>query len=107
MARKGNHRRTPHEKKHALVCEWCGREFYASKDYARTDSGICRQRLATFFKRFGWYPDAPPGQVTLSEAVAGEIEYLIVCERLRREDDARSKETVLEKTIRGARTQKS
>lgn len=98
--RKGNHRRTKHEQKHTLTCEWCGCVFLSSREYARTDAGICRQRLATFFKRFGWYPDSPPGPVTLSTAVAGEIEYLIVCERLRRQDQAKANLTVLERALR-------
>ena len=82
--KRGNHRRTKHEVKYTILCDWCGGIRETAREDTKTCSDKCRSRLSAFFGRFGYEPRDTPGPVTASVAAAAEIDRLISEERQRR-----------------------
>jgi hypothetical protein len=59
MSKGGNRRRTKHEPKYVIECEWCGLVFLSSRELTRTCSDAHRQGLARW-ERKGRAESGPP-----------------------------------------------
>lgn len=80
--------RGPYQKKHTLICAWCGERFEAVVVTASTCGITCRTHLHRYRKRTGLEPLEPPGKVTCSEALEVLFCELLARERVRRQDIA-------------------
>lgn len=92
--RRGNYRRTKHERKYTILCEWCQERRETAREDTKTCSDTCRTRLCTFVRRFGYEPLTMPGPITATQAIRAELNRLI------RDEQARQKAS---KAIRGHR----
>jgi hypothetical protein len=87
MLRKGQKvTRDAHAKCHTIMCDWCGERREVSRTDAKTCGPKCRMRMSNYVRRMGYRPDGIVGPFTTQDAIAKEIDRLILQEQRRRRD---------------------
>lgn len=74
MRKSGPHSR-PNRRRHELFCKMCGRQFFAARPDAKTDTSSCRSALRRWLALFGFEPKEPPGRYRWHDSFEGRRAY--------------------------------
>src|SRR3982751_3456549 len=80
MAR-GRKKGVPNRSNHSRFCKMCGRQFFATRADAKTDTSSCRSALRRWVKLFGFEPVEPPGRYRWLDSFEGRRAYRTLRER--------------------------
>lgn len=74
---------------HTIRCAWCAEPHETVKANAVTCSAVCRNKLKRYRDATGLELEEPAGRMSVKEAVAMTIQFLLIAEQRRRMERAR------------------